>query len=170
MTRKLIVPLTLALTLAIAAVAWAGSFSDNDYQGRIEKDKGTFFGFDVNKKNGSTKLSRFETIVKLQCSNGENGQVFLVMKGSLKANDDGSFKGTLSAIPQSRGGVNARALISGELQKRGKAKGRLDVSYNFAEMARGGQNVHCYSGAVDWKTKRGAIVNPQPQGPRPLSH
>jgi hypothetical protein len=165
LTRKLLVPLTFALTLVVVATAWAGSFSHADYQGRIESDHGTFFGFDLTKAHGITKVSHIETFVKLQCGNGEAGQVALKLNGSLRVKSNDGFKGTLRANPApSRGTGNppsVRATVAGKLQKHGKAKGKLDVSFDFiGDAPRGGTRVHCYSGAVDWKVKRGAVVNP----------
>ena len=164
MTRRLTFALTFALAFAVAGSAWAGSFSNADYQGRIERDVGTYFGFDLKNSNGKTKLRKIETVVKLQCGNGEAGQVVLGMDGSLSVNQQDRFKGTLRAEPvpvMVRGGnpPTVRVGIEGKLQKHGKAKGTLDVSYDF--VSGGGSRVHCYSGAVGWKAKRGAVVNPQ---------
>ena len=167
MTRRLTFALTFVLAFAIAGSAWAGSFSNADYQGRIERDIGTYFGFDLKKSNGKTKVRKIETVVKLQCGNGEHGQVVLRMHGSLSVDQHDRFKGRLRAEPvpvEGRGGnpPTVRVGIDGKLQKHGKAKGTLDVSYDFISgMARGGARVHCYSGAVGWKAKRGAVVNPQ---------
>ncbi len=172
MNRRLIFTLTFVLTLGIAASAWAGSFSDNDYQGRIESDHGTFFGFDLNKEHGVTKLSHVESLVKLQCTNGEDGGFPARFHGSLRVKDNDSFKGTLSGqFDPLRGAPNGslRASVSGKLQKGGKAKGKIDETFDFTDTTnRGSQHVHCYSGAVDWAAKRGAIVNPQDQGPNRL--
>jgi hypothetical protein len=168
MKRTLIVlALAGALVMSFAATAWAGSFSDADYQGRAEKDPGTFVGFDLDKQQGVTKLTHLETILKNQCTDGEGGQFFSDGKGSIRVRDDNTFSGTLRGQFVNRGGPvsNYKFKLSGKLQKHGKAKGKISSSFDFIAMRRGGSD-RCYTGTLDWKAERGAIVNPVPQGPR----
>jgi hypothetical protein len=167
MKPKLTFALTFALAFAIAGSAWAGSFSHNDYQGRVESDPATFFGFDVATSSGTTKVKNIEAVVKLNCNDGEGGVVPVRMTRALEVRKDNTFKGNGPAQPFKARGISsptARMSVSGKLKKHGRAAGKLDLDYDFLAMRRrGGQHVHCYSGGVSWRAKRGAVVNPQPQ-------
>ena len=160
--------IVLALGVTAAALA-GGNFSNNDFQGHIEKDPGTFMGFDLD--SGGSKVTHIAAGLKIQCNDGETGKSLLKGKGSLKVKGNGSFSGKMKTKPiQNRVGrgsaelFDGRLEVSGKLQKHGKAKGQVGGTFSFF-LNRGGNKVHCYSGLVNWKAKKGATVNPVAQDP-----
>jgi hypothetical protein len=157
------VVLTSALILAIAASAWGrGSFSDNQYQGHAERDPGTFVGFDLEKHDGKTKVTRVQALLRFNCVGSSGGQGLVAGKGSLPVKSNGSFSGSLRGKFMGGRGVpppTSTLKISGKLQKHGKAKGKIASTIQFQSQMRGGPS-HCYTGEVDWKAKKGAVVNP----------
>jgi hypothetical protein len=154
--------------LAFAAPALGGgNFSNNDFQGHIQKDPGTFMGFDL--ESGGSKVTHVTAAVKVQCTDGETGKILMKGKDSLNVGGNGSFSGKMgtkklqnpgSDVPLSGG----RLEVSGKVSN-GQAKGKVGGSFDFLlQRARGvAQKVNCYSGLVSWKAKKGAHVTPVDQ-------
>jgi hypothetical protein len=141
-----------ALASALLAVpAQAGS--DLDFNGTVEHDNSTFFGFDLEKQGGKPHLKRFTAVLAYSCQGNPGGLAFGRAGGSLTPKQDGTFGGTLQVKQfetRHRGIVaGGRYEIHGKLPKHGRAKGTVDADLFLAD-ARGGQT-RCYSGEVHWK-------------------
>jgi hypothetical protein len=149
--------------LTIATPALGGFTSgpfNNDFEGRVERDATSYFGFDV-------KVARVTALLKYACTNGEGGGAAARVRGKLPVEDD-RFAGTLRRTADfiTRGGNpgTIKYRVRGEFQSRRKAKGTVDAEIRFREgTPRGGQRVRCYTGVVQWKARRG--VNVEPVGP-----
>ncbi|CAN5583996.1 hypothetical protein BH10ACT11_BH10ACT11_17210 [soil metagenome] len=55
-SKALILAGLAAMLLAGSALAGGAVPNDDQYQGRVEKTEGTYFGFDLAKKHGVTKV------------------------------------------------------------------------------------------------------------------
>jgi hypothetical protein len=156
-----------ALALAVPAHAGFGPAQlDNDFEGRVEKDRTTYFGFDVKSKQGEQKVAKITARVRYSCTDGESGPASARMKGKLPVNGD-RFAGTLRRTAdflKARGGSPGRIKydVRGKFVSKRKAKGTIDAEIRFrtGPPMRGGELIRCYSGVVDWKAKRGANVEP----------
>ena len=159
----------LALTVAalaafsFACVAQAGDIADNQYQGRVEKTPGSYFGFNVKKQHGVKRVKRVAAYLPYHCrGQTEPLRVYSEADGSLKLKPDGSFAGKLKATQfLGRGGTGPRGTyeLEGKIGDNGVAKGRIDANLRVNQArARGGSSLRCYSGGLDWKAKEGAEV------------
>jgi len=160
-----------ALALAVPASAGTPGIFSNKYEGRVERDPNTYFGFDVTKQRGVAKVKKVTALVRYNCNNGDGGMAAARVKGRLRVKD-GRFAGTLSArqdpvrasLPRlgPPGSSRFQYRVKGELLGNGRAKGTIDATLRFNKAApppRGGGTVRCYSGKLDWKAKRGANVS-----------
>lgn len=154
-----------ALGLALAIPAQAGfKFSDNAYEGRVERDPYTYFGFDVVTRDGKKKVANVTARLAYHCSGGGGGRATARARGKLPI-EGGHFDGRLS-VPEDQIPVRARGAtgsmtydVAGELRPRGRARGTIDAVIRFSAAARRGGS-RCYSGKVEWRAKRGAEVEP----------
>jgi hypothetical protein len=155
-----------ALALAVPANAGFGPAQlDNDFEGRVEKDGTTYFGFDLKSKRGEQKVAKVTARVRYSCTDGGSGPASARVKGKLAVNGD-RFAGTLQRTAdfgKARGDNPGKIKydVRGRFATKRKAKGTIDAEIRFrSPPMRGGQRVRCYSGVVDWKAKRGANVAP----------
>jgi hypothetical protein len=160
----------IALAVAVPAMAGFGPKEfDNDFEGRVEADPTTYFGFDVKRKKGDRKVARVTALLHYACSNGDGGGASARVKGKLPVEDD-RFAGTLRRTADfvtrdlaARGGNpgHIKYRVRGKFTSKRKAKGTVDAEIRFrATKMRGGELVRCYTGEVDWKARRGADVEP----------
>lgn len=169
--RATIAPAMIALALAVPASAGTPGIFNNKYEGRVERAPNTYFGFDVTKQQGVTKVKKVTALVHYNCDNGDGGMAAARVKGRLRVKN-GRFAGTLSArlgpvrASLARQGPSGssrfRYRVKGELLGNGRAKGTIDATLRFNQAApppRGGGTVRCYSGKLDWKARRGANVS-----------
>jgi hypothetical protein len=88
---------------ALTSTAAAGGGLDNDYQGHAEGDSTTYFGFDLAKANGKTKIKNVEAVLNYHCR-GENGNgprgTVARAKGSLPVKADDTFSEDHREKPQ----------------------------------------------------------------------
>ena len=171
MRRVTATAVVIAIGLAVPAAAGPPDIFENRYEGRVERDPTTYFGFDVVKKQGKKKVARVTALLRYNCVNGTGGDAAARARGKLRVRD-GRFQGTVNGqplpfrAPHSRLGPPSSARIEyrvqGELRKRGKAKGKIDATLRFTPTMRGDGQVRCYSGKLDWKAKRGAETTPKP--------
>jgi hypothetical protein len=168
--RAVAVAAVLAAGLAVPAAAGPPDIFENQYEGRVERTPGTYFGFDVVKKQGKKKVAKITALLRYNCVNGDGGDAAARARGKLRVKD-GRFRGAVSGQPlpfraPHRLGPPSSARISyqvqGEVRKRGKAKGKIDATLRFTPTMRGDGQVRCYSGKLDWKAKRGAETTPKP--------
>lgn len=163
---KLGVTSALLAFAALAASAGAGTSQfDNGYQGRVEKDPSTYFGFDVAKSGGQTKVKKVTAVISYHCQGSAGGgptQFQGTGQGSLNVHKDKTFAGTMNVPFELRGGSGVPQItykVKGKLQKHGKAKGTLDAEFLIPGEIRGGNPpTNCYSGKLGWKVKKGAHV------------
>ncbi len=156
----------IALAIAVPAIAgFAGTGPlDNEFEGRVEGDRTTYFGFNVKGVGDNRKVAKVKAHLRYTCTDGEAGAASARVKGKLRVEDD-RFAGTLrrrANFGASRGGPGTiKYRIRGKLTSNRKAKGRVDAELRFrAPEMRGVPFVRCYTGEVDWKAKRGADVEP----------
>lgn len=170
MRASLILAALGVIGLAVPAHAGFGPKElDNDFEGRVERDVTTYFGFDLKRKNGERKVAKVTARLRYGCTSGKGGPASARVKGKLPVRGD-RFAGTLrftgdfvSREVAPRGGSPGRVKyrVRGKFTSRRKAKGTVDAEIRFRPTKmRGGEIVRCYSGEVDWKAKRGADVEP----------
>ena len=174
MRRLLWIPSVALGALAIGVPANAGfgpAQLDNEFEGRVERDQTTYFGFNLKSKQGEQKVAKVTARLRYTCDDGEAGPASARVRGKLLVHDQ-RFAGTLRRTADfvkarglvARGGSpgKIRYRVRGKLATKRKAKGTIDAEIRFRAVAptRGGQLVRCYTGEVDWKAKRGADVEP----------
>jgi hypothetical protein len=155
-----------AATLAIALPAAAGPppIFENEYEGRAERDRNTYVGFDVTNAGGARRIAEVTAFLRYVCDDGNAGPAVARVEGRLRV-EDGRFRGTLRGEPVEarvapRGPAPTRIAyrIAGKLQEGGRAKGTIDATLRFTPSMRGIGRVRCYTGELDWRTRRGADV------------
>jgi hypothetical protein len=170
--RRAILILASLGVIALAAPAHAGfgpKNLDNDFEGRVERDRSSYFGFDVTRRNGERKVAKVTGLLKYSCTDGKGGGASARVKGKLPVKDD-RFAGTLRLTADfvnrgvaPRGGSPGRIKfqVRGKFTSKRKAKGTVDAEIRFnGAPGRGEGLVRCYTGKVDWKVRRGADVEP----------
>ena len=173
MTRRTALAAGIAVLLLVipANAGPPGSIFDNQYEGRVERTVGTYFGFDLNRTPGGKKVAKVSALLRYNCVNGDGGVAAGRVNGRLRVEGD-RFAGTLRGQPEpvrvghrlgppSTSRIKYR--VAGELRRRGRAKGSVDATLSFVpKMMRGGNRVRCYSGKLDWKARRGAnaVIEP----------
>lgn len=151
MRRALLAGLAAAFALS-AGVAVAGgglpNDDDNDYEGRIEKNEETYFGFDLS--NDGKRVSGITAQVHYQCESGKNGTLLVESDGGLKVKD-GKFSGKTSAESKLD---PLTYTTSGTLGEDGKAKGTFK-----AKGFLGGSDPCRADNDGDWKAKEGRDID-----------
>ena len=156
----------MALAIAVPAIAgFAGTGPlDNEFEGRVEGDRTTYFGFNVKGAGDNRKVAKVKAHLRYTCTDGEAGGAAARVKGRLRVEDD-RFAGTLrrrADFGATRGGPGTiKYRIRGKFKSKRKAKGTVDAELRFsAAKMRGGPVIRCYTGEVDWKATRGADLKP----------
>lgn len=183
MKRIHVLPAVLVAGACLAAPASAGialpAFPENEFEGLAERDPYTYVGFDVAKKRDEKKVAKVTAHLAYACDSGETGRALDRVNGKLSIDEDGEFAGTLRGTTDPttmrstlRGGNprNVKYRLKGKLKSKKKAKGTIDAQLRFTPgppvSVRGeAEPVRCYTGALDWKAKRGAEVEPPPSTP-----
>jgi len=158
-SRKLTALLGAALLLACVTAAQAGVL--RDYGGRVEKDPNTLIGFNLAKQDGKTRVVKIIAALPYSCegTTSEGGSALAKAKGSLVVKSDKTFSGKLKTGSfQTRGAMRRGGpsrgdyKITGKLGKHGAAKGTITGELFLEQtMPRGGPEVRCYTGGLDWK-------------------
>lgn len=162
MRRLAAAALMVAALLVVSAPAASAGSVDNEYQGRVERTEGTFFGFDLAKKNGKTRVTNIGALLNYNCAGDGGGRGGAIAKGSLKV-EKRKFAGKLEIDNSVRSGKRASPPgtydITGRLGKHGKASGTIDaVIFATIVRPRGPAPTRCYSGRLHWNAKKGATV------------
>jgi hypothetical protein len=167
--RAVAIAAVIAFGFAVPATAGPPAIFDNQYEGRVERNPTTYFGFDVIKRQGEKKVAKVTALLRYNCVNGSGGDAAARARGKLRVEDD-RFRGTVSGLalaaraPHRRlgpSGLRVTYRLKGRLLERGRAKGTIDATLRFTPVpARGDGLVRCYTGELDWKARRGADVNP----------
>ena len=87
MRRKWYVALAFALTAALAAPAGAGLPSvelENQYEGRVERDPFTYFGFDVIGRAGQKRVANVTAHIGYTCDDGNSRRESAQVEGRLR--------------------------------------------------------------------------------------
>jgi len=145
--------------LAIPGIAAGGAVfpPDNAYQGRIEGDPNTYFGFDIVHQNGKRKVTQVALQPPHSCYSGNHGYDPVVIPGSFTVRHGrfhGTRQGTYTEL-YSPSPPPATFKLSGKLLRHGKARGT--VGFRAFPVGPGDT---CYSGTLAWKANRGATVVP----------
>lgn len=155
----------LAAALAVPAVALAGLVfpPDNDYQGRIEGDPNTYFGFNTYKRHGKVKrVNRISTAIPVNCYSGDRPIIDVQVPGSFKVirlrlvNAPKPLRGLKlfeadgERIDTDAGAGTVEAF--GVLRSHGRSQGTISVRTHDPDLGR------CYSGYLEWRAKKGAEV------------
>jgi hypothetical protein len=168
MKRVLMVGICCAAACGATVSAWAGpkDLFDAQYQGKAERDPASYVGFDVVRGGGKRKVARVAAVLPYHCLDGASGRAFARVRGKLPIDDAGEFAGTLRGDEfLARGGdTSVTYRFDGRLRRRGKARGTIDGELRFPSMMRGGGTVRCYTGGLNWRTKRGADAAPVTRG------
>ncbi len=161
--KLLVICICVVGALAIPAVATGGAVvfpTDNDYQGRIEGDPNTYFGFDVVRQSGKRKVKHVLAQPPYNCySGGNHGYALAEIPGSFRIRH-GRFHGTREFAYDNLYQPSpplATFKLSGRLLRHGKARGT--VGFRAYPVGPGDT---CYSGTLAWNAKRGAVVTPNP--------
>ncbi|MDQ2675980.1 MAG: hypothetical protein M3Y34_04160 [Actinomycetota bacterium] len=145
------------IVLAGAGVASAGPTSnddDNDYEGRVEGNQNTYFGFDLsangNRVNGITASLRYV------CESGKSGTLLVESDGGLRV-IDGEFSGKTFAESK----LDLTYRTTGQLKPDGMAKGTLKAKGVF------GATDKCRAvNDGEWKAKKGRDIDVGPLAAR----
>ena len=150
--RAAIGGILLALALPVVAGAGMGNKSEREYGGRIANDPGTYFGFDVQRRNGDRVLRRFLALsVPFTCTVGTGGSFRTgdPINGSLRVRDKGKIRGKV-VHRQNEGSVTLRL--------RGKLDGnRAHGTLNITSASSSGR---CYSGTFPWRARKPSVPLP----------
>jgi len=178
--KRLVLVICLCGLLAVPAMAMAGVFAtNNQFQGRVEGDPNTYFGFDVARaKHHRQKVRQLSFAVPMACYNGDQDIVEVRVPGSFRLGGLGVIlRGTAdsgSAARAKAGHRHHRAKIflgeadvdtangSGEayfygvVRRHGKAAGYLHVHTHGESLGK------CYTGYLEWRAHRGLDVTYPP--------
>jgi hypothetical protein len=167
--KRLVVCLSIAAVLAVPAVVLAGMPvfpPDNDYQGRIEGDPNTYFGFD--RTHG--KVRHFAIAPALSCYSGDRGIVEATLDRAFKLQRlvprhvhapkylrrlrvfEGSGRVETDA-------GSGRAELFGFLNPHGRGNGAIQMTTHDPDLGK------CYSGYLEWRARRGAKLTLPPPAP-----
>ena len=139
----------IAATVALGTgVATAGlpNDDDNDYEGRIEKNEETYFGFDLS--NNGKRVSGITAHVHYNCE-GKQGSLLIETEGELEV-EHGKFSGKTKGESK----VDATYITEGRLIDGGKAKGTVEIKGRF------GANTKCKAtNDGDWRAKQGRDID-----------
>jgi len=167
MRRALLILAALSV-IALAGPANAGFLAgplENDFEGRVERDRTTYFGFDLKSKRGTQSVAKVTARLRYACTDGEAGPATARVKGKLRVESDrfaGRLRRTADFVTRGGAAGKIKYRIRGKFTTKRKAKGTIDAEVRFRSgmKTRGSERVRCYTGEVDWKAKRGADVEP----------
>jgi hypothetical protein len=165
----------IAFAIAISAgTALAGAITpfgddENDFEGRVERNKDTYFGFDL--KSDGDKVAGVSAYLSYRCKDSMDGAaLFEANDGKTLKVKGGEFSGTVEGKYRATDmrGAEPRSFefsydVSGELLDGGKAKGSIEsrLRVNFI----GGDSARCEAkDDGDWKAEKGADID----APTPL--
>jgi hypothetical protein len=172
--KRLVLLFCLCGLLAVPALATAGVLQpDNQFQGRVEGDPNTYFGFDVTGSKDREKVRHVTATLPMTCYSSDQGMVETNIPGSFKlrrprveiisVGSGGHHRHTVRRLhyrffyaeadvetPDGSG----EAYLYGAVRHHGKARGYIRVQTHSESLGK------CYSGGLEWKAKRGANVNP----------
>jgi len=164
MRRGLLLGLCIAAAWAIVAPAHAGPKDPfaAAYEGRVERDRTTWLGFDVIRDDGRRKVARVAAYVPYNCDDGAAAHGYGRVNGRLTVGPGGRFAGTLEGDGVIARGADDRLTyaLRGRLGAGGRARGTIDAVVRFRSKARGGGFTRCYTGVLDWRARRGADTDP----------
>lgn len=164
MKRALLVGICVVGVSAMTVPAEAGpsDLFEAQYEGRVERDPGTWLGFDVIRRDGARKVGRIAGLLRYNCDSGEGGVAYARVRGKLRVNGEGRFSGKLEGDQvKARGaGDSVTYDMTGRLRDGGGARGTIDSVLRFTSMRRGGESVRCYTGELSWRAERGAETDP----------
>jgi hypothetical protein len=164
--KRVVLVLCLVAAIALPGSALAGlAFPpDNSYQGRLEGDPNTYFGFDVHKRHKRLKrVNRIVAAIPLNCYSGAHQIVNVRVPGSYKVTRLLPGRNTprvlrrikLFEVDSARIETDAgagTAEVFGILMPHGRSQGTIWVYTRDPDLGK------CYSGGLGWQTKRGAHV------------
>jgi hypothetical protein len=158
----------LIAVFAVPAVALARAFPpDRDYQGRIEGDPNTYFGFDRDKVHGKRVIRHTAVALPMSCHSGDRGIVTARIPGVFRIHRDDYFTISGGDHPHRLrhvrlffgDGETHTAYGSGSGEVFGELKGK-DRSYGVVGIHTRSESFgKCYSGYVSWRAERGAEVD-----------
>lgn len=156
MKRKYLFAVSALAAASLAAPASAG-IDDNQWQGRVERDPNTYFGFDIDRTQSGKKVAKVGAYLGYSCTNGNQIRAYARIPGRL-AVKNGRFAGILrDDNPPSRSARGTADSITyrvrGRFLRGGKARGRIDAELTYSTPGGLGR---CYSGDLDWRARRGA--------------
>jgi hypothetical protein len=144
-SRRIAAGIALVIGCAIPATAVAGfpGVLINDYEGNVQHDLSTSFGFDVDRINGSRAAHNFDLIsIPYNCHDGSSQRVNILNTADTLPVIHRHFEGRLQH-------ADTVLKIDGDLRSGGRARGHM--SWNVNDGTEAGT---CYSGLLSWSATR----------------
>jgi hypothetical protein len=145
MPRRSAVGIAVAVGLVVPTMAAAGfpGVMPNDYEGKIEHDNSTGFGFDVDHVGGSRVAHNFDLLaVPVNCHDGSSQRANILNTIDdlpvVNRHFEGKFKHG-----------DTKLKVAGDLLSEGRARGVM--SWNTDDGTDAGT---CYSGVLGWSATR----------------
>jgi hypothetical protein len=160
--KRVVLVLCLVAAMAVPAAAFGGLVfpPHNSFQGRVEGDPNTYFGFNLNKKKA--KVRHLAVALPLNCYSGDHAIVHAVFGRSIdflgpnpRRRPHHHRRGPLAIFEDSarintelgRGKLSVFAIVIHR-----QAEAYVDVETDSATHG------HCYSGVLEARAKKGAEV------------
>lgn len=191
--KRLVLFLCIGAALAVPAIALARPFPpDSHFQGRVDGDPNTYFGFGTTDSKKHKKVRHVAVALPMNCFNGDRGITEMRLHTSFDVHSLRVLIAHVSGSASSDKLAKARAKVDGgkagraHLIRIGAIKlffGEADIrtplgegeAYLYGEIGRHGatrgyiqvkthtnQTGKCYSGALEWRAHRGAHVDYPP--------
>lgn len=148
MATKHAAAIATLIAIAIPATALAGfpGARFSDFEGKVERDPSTTFGFDVSRVNGHRAAHEFDLAgIPFACHDGSITRASALFDEGSLAIQQGSFSGELTD-PDLPG---YELTVAGELPSPDRARG------TFALRSRGAAaSERCYSGVLRWRAQK----------------
>jgi hypothetical protein len=161
---------------------------DSHFQGRMEGDPNTYFGFGTAGGKQKEKVRHVAVALPVNCFNGDRGIVelrlhksfellnlrYLFSHGHARAEAKAAKRGGINVIVGGRRHLkifygeadietdqgSGEAYLFGQITRHGKARGYLHMKTHSDAFGK------CYSGLLNWRAHRGAHVDyPPPPAP-----
>jgi hypothetical protein len=163
--KRVVLVLSLAAVVALPTAAFGGLVfpPHNSFQGRVEGDPNTYFGFNVNKKHAAVR--HLAVAFPMNCYSGDHAIVhtlfgraidFLSSSGRLALKRPHHHRHGLLALVEGTSRIHTE-LGRGKLSVVAIIIHRQAEAYLYAETDSAAHG-HCYSGVLEAKARKGAEV------------
>jgi hypothetical protein len=179
--KRLVLITCIGALLALPATAIARPFPpDSHYQGRVDGDPNTYFGFGTTNSKKHKRVRHLAVALPMNCFNGDRGITEIRMHKSFKVlNLRYLYTHASARAAKAKTGViitrgirhikifygeadirtpqgTGEAYVFGEIRSHGRARGGIHVKTHSDATGK------CYSGQLPWRAHRGAHVDYPP--------